>query len=172
MFKYIKIGNTLKSVHSSGEMVTSIQADFVEDAINSKAIFLEIDGLNVPFFVENIECNGNICYIKFEEFNTPEEVRKYNNVALSLRESDVNWKSKSKNSITNKSDFSGFEIIDTNTGKVLDIESTEQFPQQLMSKAISREDKKEYFIPLIEEFIEDIDYANKKITVSLPDGLI
>jgi len=172
LFKYIKIGRILKPVHSDGEMVAAIQPGFVKDAINSKAIFIEIDGLNVPFFIEKIECDGDLCYIKFEEFNTPENVRKYNNVALSLRESDVNWKSKSKNSITDQSDFSEFEIIDTNTGKVLDIESTEQFPQQLMSKAISREDKKEYFIPLIEEFIEDIDYVNKKIIVSLPDGLI
>jgi len=172
LFKYIKIGRILKPVHSDGELVAAIQPGFVEDAINSKAIFIEIDGLNVPFFIEKIECDGDICYIKFEEFNNPEDVRKYNNTDLSLRESDIDWKSKSKNSITGLADFSGFEIIDTNTNTVLKVEAIEQFPQQLMAKATSMANQREYFIPLVEEFIEDIDYVNKKITVSLPDGLI
>ena len=172
MFKYIKIGKALKSVRSNGAMVASIYGDFVEDTINSKAIFIEIDGLNVPFFIEDIECEGNICYIKLEEFDSPEEVKKYNNSEICLRESDINWNSKQINSISDKSNFEGFEIYDINSKTSCIIESTEQFPQKLMAKTTPSEDNKTFFIPLIQEFIIDVDYINKKITMSLPEGLL
>jgi len=173
LFKYINIGKILKSHHSNGELLATINRDFQDDILKAKAIFIEIDGLNVPFFIEQIDCDDGICTIKFEEFNRPEDVKKYNNSILSLREIDVDWKTKSQQpSLSNYSDFVNFEIFDSNTNNKLTIESIEQFPHQLMAKAIANKDKTEVFIPLIPEFIENVDYINKKITMSLPDGMI
>ncbi len=173
MFKYINIGKILKSHHSNGELVATINHDFIEDIRKAKAIFIEIDGLNVPFFIEQIDCDETVCNIKFEEFNRPEDVKKYNNSILSLRETDIDWQTKSQQpSFSNYSDFINFEIYDLNTKNKLTIESIEQFPHQLMAKAIANKDKTEAFIPLIPEFIENIDYINKIITMSLPDGMI
>lgn len=171
MFKYTEIGKILKSIHSDGEMITSIQIDFIDDIQASKAIFIEIDGLNIPFFIENIECEKDLCYIKLEEFSNPEDVKTYNNSIISLRETDINWESKSKNKITNNNEFIGFSIFDLNSEQTYIIEDIEQFPHQLMAKIKSDNKKNELFIPLIEEFIESINLPEKKITMSLPEGI-
>ena len=173
MFKYVNIGKILKSHHSNGELVATINHDFIEDMHKAKAIFIEIDGLNVPFFIEQIDCDDTVCTIKFEEFNRPEDVKKYNNSILSLRETDIDWQTKPQQpSLSNYSDFVDFEIFDTNSKNKLIIESIEQFPHQLMAKTISDKDKTDIFIPLIPEFIEEVDYVNKIITMSLPEGMI
>ena len=167
MFKYIEIGEILKPYKTKGELIAAIKPAFYEDVARAKAIFLLLNGSHVPFFIESVDCQQKTCYIKFEEFGNPEDVKQMNGVKLYLRECDVNWQTKSEKK---EIDFSGYMIIDKNSGKRLQILRIEQYPQQIM--AVATTETSQYLIPLVYQFILDIDTEAKVITMQLPSGLV
>ncbi|HHH54131.1 MAG TPA: hypothetical protein ENK91_10765 [Bacteroidetes bacterium] len=169
MFKYIKIGELLKPFKTDGEFIAAIDELFSEDLLNSNAIFIKENGLEVPFFIEYIEYDDELYYIKIEEFDSPEKVKKYNSSNIYLRECDISNPDKLTHPI-NKGEFEGFSIYDKNSGKKHQILRIEEYPQQLM--AIIEEGGSEHLIPLVEDFIESIDYSNNSINMNLPLNLI
>jgi 16S rRNA processing protein RimM len=171
MFKYHTIGEILKPYQSKGELIAVIDVNFIDDVENSKAIFIEIDGLPVPFFVEAIEFDKDLSYVKFEEFSNPEDIKKYNGKKLKLRQIDINWENKNTTLSKSNQNLDGFSIIDIETNEKLIIKKIEEFPQQLMATAVDK-DKVIKFIPLVEAFIDKIDIQNKTIYMILPIGLL
>jgi len=167
MFKYVEIGRILKPFRTKGELLALVDPVYHGDVEKAKAVFLDINGSIVPFFIENIECHKDTCNIKFEEFSNPEEVKRVNGVNLYLRECDIDWNSKTQEAGI---DFTGFMILDHASGKRLQIEEVREFPQQLM--AIAYEGDKEYLIPLNEHFILHIDPEAKLIEMDLPQGIV
>ncbi len=170
MFNYIEIGEILKPFRAEGELLAVVEDRFKDDTKKVKAIFIETNGLKVPFFIEEIESDGEVFYIKFEEFSGPEEIKKYNGLKLFLRDSDLSFPVDQYNDDDEKTDWAGFLINDKNTNQSFEILRTEQYPQQLM--AIVIKDDQEKLIPLVEEFILEIDENNKKILMNLPENLI
>ena len=170
MFNYIEIGEILKPFRAEGELLAVVEDRFKDDTKKVKAIFIETNGLKVPFFIEEIESDGEVFYIKFEEFSGPEEIKKYNGLKLFLRDSDLSFPVDQYNDDDEKTDWAGFLINDKNTNQSFEILRTEQYPQQLM--AIVIKDGQEKLIPLVEEFILEIDENNKKILMNLPENLI
>jgi len=175
MFKFVEVGEILKPLQRKGELLASINNDYLDDILKAKALFIEIDGLSVPFFVENIHCELDTCIIEFEEFKSPEDIKKHNGNKIKLRESDINW-DKIPNSQVNKIDsFIGYIISDNNTNTEYIIDMVDQFPHQLMAKVkpkLNMNKDKDIFIPLIEEFIISIEEDKKIIFMQLPDGLV
>ncbi len=170
MFNYIEIGEILKPFRAEGELLAVVEDRFKDDTKKVKAIFIETNGLKVPFFIEEIESDGEVFYIKFEEFSGPEEIKKYNGLKLFLRDSDLSFPVDQYNDDDEKTDWTGFLINDKNTNQSFEILRIEQYPQQLM--AIVIKDDQEKLIPLVEEFILEIDENNKKILMNLPENLI
>lgn len=169
MFEFISIGKILKPFRYSGEFIAIVNPGVFEDLKDCSALFLKIDGLEVPFFIENIELDPEGSYIKLEEFNAPEDVKPFNGQKLYLRTIDVKYPSL----LTSKPDnfaLDGFTLQDVNTGKSYLIESTAEYPQQLM--AIVHVNNQEVLIPLVDEWIQNIDAAKELIQMALPEGLI
>ena len=168
MFRYIETGEILKPFRTEGELLALIKEGFEKDVENAKAIFLRIKGSMVPFFIETIDFDKNLSYIKFEEFSGPEDIKKFNGTKLFLREQDIKFAQINKTD--DEQDFSQFYIVDLATKRKFKIIKTQQFPQQLM--AIIEVDNTEKLIPLIEQFIDKIDKQNKEILMTLPENLI
>ncbi|MEZ4906978.1 MAG: hypothetical protein R2771_04910 [Saprospiraceae bacterium] len=165
MFNYIQIGTILKPTKREGELIASLQNDYLYDADEIKAIFIEFNGNIVPFFIETLELDDSLAYIKFEEFNGPEDVKPYNGNNLYIREQDIKDYSPEE-----KTDFTGFQIIDETTKNKLEIIELEEFPGQLMAKVTYN--NKSILLPLIEEFIIEIDFDKKTINMNLPEGIL
>ncbi len=171
MFNYIEIGEILKPFRAEGELLAVVEDKFKADTANAKAIFIETNGLKVPFFIEKIESDGEVFYIKFEEFSGPEEIKKYNGLKIFLRDSDLSFPiDQLYDNDEDKLNLTGFHIVDHNSDQSFEIIRTEQYPQQLM--AIILKDGQEKLIPLVEEFILEIDENNKQIIMKLPENLI
>jgi len=175
VFKYQEVGKILKPYQSKGHLIALILEPYADDVLNSKALFLDIDGLNIPFFIEEIEVNEDLFTIKFEEFTNPEDIKKHNGLKISLRHIDIDWDNKKDIDSIEDSKFLNYQICDTSTNTSYNIKNIEQFPHQLMAQVYSVKDTNEeyeIFIPLIEEFIEDIDDENNVINMKLPEGLV
>lgn len=169
MLKYISIGRILKPYRNDGTLLALTDTSLSKDIEMAKVIFLRIRGQAVPFFVESIEVTNDLSYIKFEEFNGPEEVKPFNDSDLLMLESDIRNSTNKKNKDFSYSDLSGFSIYDSNSGKRAKIISVEQFPQQLM--AIAEYNGNRIHIPLIEVFIKSINLNTNEIIMELPEGI-
>jgi 16S rRNA processing protein RimM len=172
MYEFSAIGKVLKAYRKSGEMVIAVEAVYLDDLEKCQAVFLEIDGLPVPFFVEYIERGDDATAIlKVEEINAPEEVRMFNGESIFLQTSDISAEALSSSVGANAMEgLVGFRIEDKNTGQQYTITEVEQYPQQLMATVLFND--KQVLVPLAEELILDIDPENQKIIMDLPAGLL
>ena len=60
----------LKSWGASGQVVLSHPDIDPEDLKTQGPVFIEFDGLPVPFFIESFQEKGNRCIVKFEDIDT------------------------------------------------------------------------------------------------------
>jgi 16S rRNA processing protein RimM len=170
MLHFIVVGKILKPFRNDGNLLAAIDKDFKKSLQKTKAIFISVDGNQVPYFVENISFDGETAIIKFEEFGGPEDVKPHNNEELSLNEKDASNIKKKTISTFGMNDFIGFKIYDIESGIRGTITNVQEFPQQLM--ATVQVGSNEHFVPLIENFINEIDLIKKMIKMTLPQGIL
>ncbi|MGE5356559.1 MAG: ribosome maturation factor RimM [Deltaproteobacteria bacterium] len=170
ILKYENIGRILKPFRNDGTLLALIDQQYNKDILKAKAIFIRINGHAVPFFPESIDVEDDLAYIKFEEFCGPEEVKPFNGSEILLRDTDIKNLKNKKNTSFNYNDLNGFIIDDATSGKQINITSIEQFPQQLM--IIGAIDNNEVYIPLVENFIIEINIEKKRIKMNLPEGIL
>ncbi|MBQ0024561.1 MAG: 16S rRNA processing protein RimM [Bacteroidales bacterium] len=63
----------LKSWGTEGQVVLSLSPDDPEDLDLEEPVFINFDGLPVPFFFESIESKGNRYIVKFEDVDSLKE---------------------------------------------------------------------------------------------------
>lgn len=165
MYKYIKIGKILKPWKNDGVLMALLENEYLNEAKELNAIFIDIGGNTVPFFIEELDFDEEIVYIKFEEFNGPEDVKPHNGSELFIRDIDIE-------DIVDDDEmkFDGFTIYDSVSKQSIIIDYIEQFPEQLMAKG--KLNDKEILIPLVDEFIIKIDFDKEIIKMNLPIGLL
>lgn len=170
MFEFKAIGQILKPYKHTGELLAKIDPLVFEDLENCKAIFIRIDGIEVPFFIENQELDPEVSYLKLEEFNAPEDIKPYNGEELFLRHCDLSKPHLLDRQEKSYDQLDGFQLKDQNSGRVLDILRTEEYPQQWMAVVIFND--QEALVPLTESWIIGIDAEAKLISMELPEGLL
>jgi len=167
--EFVHLGFIRKAVGYKGEVRLSIEEIYEEDAMASDFIFIELDGLKVPFKVESIE-NANTINVKFEKVDDSNDSEKLSGKQIYLLFEDLKH---AKENIKEKeiiNEFVGFEIKDSNTNFLVKISEIREYPQQIM--AVVRNNDKEILIPLNDQFIKEIERNEKVIHMDLPDGLL
>jgi len=159
-----KIGRLGKAHGVKGELSFMFDDD-VFDRVDADYLVLDVDGILVPFFIEEYRFRSDsTALVKFEGVDTQERARELTNTDVyfprSLAESDdeqLSW-----------SFFVGFTMIDATTGqsvgKIAAVDDT------TMNILFELEDGT--LVPAAEELIEKVDQKKKQITTALPEGLI
>jgi 16S rRNA processing protein RimM len=62
----------LKSWGAEGQVVLSPNAEDPRDLKSQEPVFIEFDGLPVPFYVESVQARGSRLIVKFEDIDTLE----------------------------------------------------------------------------------------------------
>ena len=171
MQNYILIGNTRKSYGIKGEMKLHINEEYLEDIFNLQVVFLKIHGKQVPYFIESVR-TGNALLVKFEDINSPEETVAIASKEIYALEKDLIPEEERMFEIEGLEfeKYVGFELIDTEKGRVGIIKEVVEYPQQEM--AIVEYEKREILIPLNHDLIESIDETKKEMVLQLPEGLL
>ncbi|HRH67607.1 MAG TPA: hypothetical protein PLU53_15005 [Bacteroidia bacterium] len=131
----------------------------------SNFIFVEMDGLPVPFRIEDLSEKGDDVIVKFELINDESQAKKIVRQPvfaekLTVREDlALDWP-----------DLAGFTAIDTSYGSLGVIEEVEELPMQWIAHC--KVNEKEVLFPLNEQVIVEVDERKKQIILNLPDGLI
>lgn len=121
----------------------------------------------LPFFPKEVNCKDEISgFMYFEEVTTREQ-------AVALVNASIMMKTKEVAQFFDTSeteDFTGFEVIDKvygNLGKV-----TETSSNTIQTVLAIEVNGSEVLFPLVEAFIEKIDYTQQQLFLHLPEGII
>jgi 16S rRNA processing protein RimM len=164
----ISVGYLFKSHGIHGELVWRTQQNIGEEILEQmESIFLSIDGLRVPFFLEQIVIRSAFDFvIKLEDVDSEADAQKLIGREV-LLEASLFENSGSSSQYEALIGFIAKTAQGAEIGKILRVE---QFPQQVMW-IVSRNDN-ELLIPAIDSWIIKSDTQNKTIELDLPEGLI
>lgn len=163
-----KIGKLGKPHGVKGEITFAITDD-VFDRVDADYLVLDIDGILVPFYMEEYRFkNDENVLVKFEDIDTQDKARLYTgcDVYFPRHLSDSDEESMSWAEII------GFNLVDAHTGKVVGcIEHVDDTTLNLLFE-VTTPDGKDVLIPASNDLIEQVDAEAKTIKVSLPEGLL
>lgn len=165
---YYLIGILTKTHGISGELLLRMNNLQFEDIYQMESVFIEFDGILVPFFISGISPRGDLsAVIKFDDINSEDQASEF----LNCKVYSVDIASGEKDNLKfAASSMIGFEVVDIKLGKLGKICEFLDFKNNPLFKI--KRSKKEILLPVNEEFILDIDTENKTITVQTPEGLI
>ena len=164
---HFKIGTILKTKGLKGELQMYIAFENLE-LIDFNAIFIDMAGKLVPYFVESVKYHhNNTAYLFLEDLDTIEKASK-------LVKKDVylpnKLKPKKKKGDFTLMDLLGFTAVDENEGELGEITHIQELPQQFIATVHYKDC--EVLFPLNEEIIKGIDVVKEIVLVDLPEGLL
>ena len=167
MNQYFKIGKLAASFGLKGEVVLQHSLGKKTSLKGLETIFVEEGKDNfMPFFITSASIkNDKEVFIKIEGIDTKETARKLTPKEVWITEEDFKKFAAKSSPIS----LLGFNLIndDEDLGEILEV--IEQ-PHQILCSILL--DGKEALIPIHDESLEKIDKKNRKVFVTLPDGLL
>ncbi len=134
-----------------------------EDAI--KSVFLDINGSQVPYFIEECRPNNTGYIIKLETIDTVDTSKKLiGKKAFTLPDFLI----EDEDSLN---EFVGYSIIDSKLGNIGNISAVDEKTENVIVKVIHPSGV-EIILPFNDDFIIEIDDDLKTIEFNAPEGLI
>ena len=159
-----KIGRLGKPHGVKGEVTMQVDDD-VFDRVDAEYLILRVDGILVPFFMEEYRFKTDAtALIKFEDVDTVERARELTNCDVFFPrqladndEEDYTW-----------TFFVGFDLIDATTGRsigrIADVDDSTTNVLFCLENGT--------LIPATDNLVEKIDAEAHCITMRLPEGLL
>lgn len=162
------LGKITKPHGLKGEVTIWLDVDVPENYIGLEGLFLEIKGQLVPFIIQELQVRGKKSIVKFEDINSIEATESIIDAQAYL---PIKKLPKLKGKKFYYHEVIGYLLYDKNSDKELgELKAIyESTGQDLFAVDI---DESEVLIPIVDNFLESIDHETKRITVSLPDGLL
>jgi 16S rRNA processing protein RimM len=164
---HFRIGAIIKTKGLKGELQFYVDYENL-DLIDFNAVFIDMAGKLVPYFLESIKYHqNNLAYLFLEDVDTIGKASK-------LVKKDVYLPNKLKPK-KQKGDFTlmdllGFIAVDEDEGELGEILSIQELPQQFIATVHYK--NCEVLFPLNEEIIKSIDVVKGIVRVDLPEGLL
>ena len=159
-----KIGRLGKAHGVKGEVSFQFDDD-IFDRVDADYLVLDIDGILVPFFMEEYRFrNDTVCLVKFCDIDTQQR-------AQELTGCDVYFPralAEEAEEMLSLASLVGFEIVDASNGNT--VGNIVAIDDSTINLLFELEDGT--LIPASDELIEDIDKDNKTITIALPEGIL
>jgi 16S rRNA processing protein RimM len=167
MVNYFKIGKLVATYGLKGEIVLKHSLGKKTSLKDLEAIFIEEKNDSfIPYFVQSSKIKNDAeVYIKFEGIDTKESARTLTPKEAWLTEEDFKKFASALAPIA----MLGFAMVDEN-GELGEILEVIEQPHQLLCKILLNGN--EVLIPLHQESLIKIDKKNRKVFVTLPDGLL
>jgi 16S rRNA processing protein RimM len=167
MNHYFKIGKLAATFGTGGQLILEHNLGKRTSLKGVENVFIEeYKESFLPYFVESVKIkNDKEVFVKFEGITTKEAAKRFIKKEIWLSEIDFKKFSSRSAPIS----FLGFVIVsdDKELGEVCEV--IEQ-PHQVLCKIIIG--GKEVLIPIHEGTLQKIDKKNRKLFLSLPDGLL
>ena len=144
--------------------------DDIFDRVDGEYLICLLDGILVPFFIEEYRFRSETsALVKLENVDTAEQARKFTNVEvyfpLKFVEED------DSDDIPTWGYFVGFQVKDIHHGDLGEIVAVDDSTMNVLF-SIERPDGEEILLPAHEEFIVKLEKKKRRLTVEVPEGLL
>ena len=163
-----RIGRIGKPHGVKGEM-NFMFSDDVFDRTDSDYLIIEVEGLLVPFFIEEYRFRSDeTALLKLCDIDTQEQARQFTNCEVFFERSkadtpadELTW-----------AQIVGFQIVDENNGKIVGkIVAVDDSTENILFE-IETTKGHQTLIPAHDSLIRNIDTSSQTITMTIPDGLL
>ncbi len=158
----------INKVHGlSGEVSFTLNSDI---SFNEElpCLFVEIDGIPVPFFIEEMRFNTDTTgFLKFEDVKKTEEARLFTGLPLFIEKKYLDEEPVSQNDFEF---YEGFTLVDEKNGNIGIVKFIDTSTENHLF--VVGDDDNEKLIPVSEDYVLNIDEVNRTIYLRLPEGLL
>ena len=162
-----EFGIVLKTHGVKGELLIKTVFEISDNYELAESIFLEIEGLLVPFFIEEYTVSSNqTIIIKLSDVDNKNKAIRFVDCNTFIEKS----KSKTQKVEFSTSDLIGFTVLDQdekNLGKIIDFMD---IPGNFLITVMFG--NKEILIPFNEHVLIDFNKSKKQVILDVQDGLI
>ncbi len=159
-----KIGR-ISHIHGIRGEVSMTFTDDVWDRADAEYLILRVDGILVPFFMEEYRFRSDsTVLIKFQDYDSADSARElcgadvffpYALTPERTEDEAYTWKY-----------FTGFRVMVQGRGELGTIDYVDDSTANVLFHV------GDYLIPAAEEFIQDIDHQGRMLSMALPEGLL
>ncbi len=162
------LGRIVKKYSYKGELLAKLDTDDPDLYDNLDAIFIDIRGRLIPYFIEHSQLHkSDLLRLKFEDVDTEDDADALLKSELYLPLSIL---PKLEGNKFYFHEVIGFQIVDVNFGEVGTIVAINDSTAQALF--VLDRDGQEILIPMNDHFIKEVNRDTKTITVEAPEGLI
>ncbi len=162
------LGRIVKKYSYKGELLAKLDTDDPDLYDNLDAIFIDIRGRLIPYFIEHSQLHkSDLLRLKFEDVDTEEDADALLKSELYLPLSIL---PKLEGNKFYFHEVIGFQIVDVNFGEVGTIIAINDSTAQALF--VLDRDGQEILIPMNDQFIKEVNRDTKTISVEAPEGLI
>ncbi|MCP4484560.1 MAG: 16S rRNA processing protein RimM [Flavobacteriaceae bacterium] len=162
------LGKIVKKYSFKGELLVKLDTDDPSTYTKMESVFIDKNKSLIPFFIERSSLHkSTLLRVKFEDIDSEEDADK-------LLKSELYLPLEFLPQLTGNKfyyhEIVGFEAEDLSFGLVGIVKGVNDTTNQAILE-IDRNGS-EILIPLIDDFIKNVDREQKKIILAVPEGLI
>lgn len=161
-----QLGKITKPFGFKGQVVFFLDVDEPDNYAGLDAVFVEVKGTLLPYFIKEMKINGNKATVTFEDISADE--------AHSLVGCNLFLPLEMLPKLTGNRfyyhEIIGWQVIDSEKGNIGTIASVIDYPAQALFQIMKND--KEILIPIIDEVIKKVDRKEKTMYITAPNGLI
>jgi 16S rRNA processing protein RimM len=164
-----KVGFFKKTHGVFGELVLEYEPQFEYSIENANRLFVEIDGLLVPFFVMEDGFRfktENSAILTFDGVDSEKYAKRMVGSSVFLFKNEIIEMPDEPF----ESQFENYLLIDEKLGEIGIIEQVDNYSGNIVITVKYR--GQELLVPFNEDFLIEIDKNNKTLKLNLPEGLI
>jgi len=165
----------LKKLHGvRGEVVMLYDADFTIELDAIESLFIEIEGLPVPFFLAEdgvrVIQNGKSTFVHltFNDIDNEPKATRLLDSPIYIEKRYLQTHLLEENSPVNQ--YAGYTVVDEHLAEIGTIKYMIDIPQNPLFCLLHN--NREVLIPAHKDIILEIDTEQKKIRIKLQDGLL
>lgn len=169
----VELGRYNKSHGINGEISATMLCEI--DLLDKfSCLISDVDGIFVPFFTENVRPKTDLtALIKIEGIDNEQETHILVNKDIYVLKSEYENIAEEYGCDESPADFFiGYSIVDVSTGKIIGRIADIDDSTENVLFILESESGNEILIPIVDEFVTDIDNERRLLCMSLPDGLI
>ncbi|MGD2034632.1 MAG: ribosome maturation factor RimM [Bacteroidales bacterium] len=164
----ILLGTITKLHGVHGRVIIRLNNIGFDNIREMESVFIEIDGLPVPFFIsEYSEKAPGYLIVDFEDIDNVNKARELTDAKVFIPVKNMNSLPRQSSDLNQ---LIGYQVIDKKLGTLGMLDEIIDIQQNPLFSVLH--DKKEILVPTGDEFILNIDHENRTILVETPKGLI
>ena len=162
----LKIARVLKSNGTDGEILMGFREVYPEDIDLNEPVFIEFDGLPVPFFIEEFQPKGTTkALVRLTGVKSLADAEELVGKDVSVEEGTLDLEEEE-----GLGDITGWTLVQDGGIEIGTVEDYEDIPGNPCIYVETAAGSK--MIPLHEDLIVDADPEARRLTMRIPSGLL